>query len=147
MNRGRSIVAMAAGFFVTALLSLGTDVAMHASGVFPPWLEPMSGELFGLATVYRIVFTVLGGYVTAALAPGQPMRHVMVLGAIGTVVAAIGAAATWNVGPALGPKWYPVMLVVTALPSVWLGGILRLRRSLQLSGARPGRTGVWRRLE
>jgi hypothetical protein len=129
MIRGRSIVAVVAGFFVTALLSLGTDVVMHATGVFPPWLEPMAGELFVLATAYRIVFTVIGGYVTAALAPAQPMRHVMVLGAIGTIVAAIGAAATWNAGPALGPKWYPVLLVVTALPCVWQGGILRLRRS------------------
>ena len=104
MNRGRSIVAVAAGFFVTALLSLGTDVVMHATGVFPPWLEPMAGQLFVVATAYRIVFTVVGGYVTAALAPWQPMRHVMILGAIGTVVAAIGAAATWNAGPALGPR-------------------------------------------
>jgi hypothetical protein len=129
MNRGRSIVAVTAGFFVTALLSLGTDVVMHATGVFPPWLEPMSSELFVVATAYRIVFTVVGGYVTAALAPWQPMRHVMVLGAIGTVVAAIGAAATWNAGPALGPKWYPLSLIVTALPCVWQGGVLRLRRS------------------
>ncbi len=129
MNRGRSIVAVVAGFFVTALLSLGTDVVMHATGVFPPWLEPMAGELFVLATAYRIAFTVLGGYVTAALAPQRPIGHVMVLGAIGTVVAAIAAAATWNAGPALGPRWYPLMLVVTALPCVWLGGALRLRRA------------------
>jgi len=134
MNRGRSIVAVAAGFFVTALLSLGTDVVMHATGVFPPWLEPMSGGLFVVATAYRIVFTVLGGYVTAALAPWQPMRHVMMLGAIGTVVASIGAAATWNAGPALGPKWYPLALVVTALPCVWQGGVLRLRRSMRPTG-------------
>ena len=129
MNRGRSVVAVVAGFFVTALLSLGTDVVMHATGVFPPWLEPMSNGLFVLATAYRIVFTVLGGYATAALAPRQPMRHVVVLGAIGTVVAAIGAAATWNASPALGPKWYPLMLVATALPCVWLGGALTLKRA------------------
>jgi hypothetical protein len=89
----------------------------------------MAGELFVLATAYRIAFTVLGGYVTAALAPQRPIGHVMVLGAIGTVVAAIAAAATWNAGPALGPRWYPLMLVVTALPCVWLGGALRLRRA------------------
>jgi hypothetical protein len=129
MNRGRGLVAVAAGFFVTALLSLGTDVVMHATHLFPPWFEPMAGDLFVLATAYRIVFTVLGGYVTAALAPRQPIGHVMVLGAIGTVVAAVGAAATWNAGPALGPRWYPLMLVVTALPCVWLGGALRLRRA------------------
>ena len=98
---------------------------MHASGVFPPWGEPMSDRLYGLATIYRVVFTVFGGYLTAALAPRQPMTHALALGVIGLVVASVGAAATWNAGPAFGPRWYPVLLVVTALPCVWFGGILR----------------------
>ena len=38
-----------------------------------------------------------------------------------------GAVATWNAGPAFGPQWYPVLLVVTALPCVSAGGLLRLR--------------------
>ena len=87
----------------------------------------MSNGLFVWATIYRVAFTVLGGYVTAALAPRRPIWHVMVLGAIGIVAATAGAAATWNAGPAFGPKWYPVMLIVTALPSVWAGGVLRSR--------------------
>jgi peptidoglycan/LPS O-acetylase OafA/YrhL len=119
--------AVAAGFVVTALLSVGTDAVMHASGVFPPWGEPMAGGLFVWATVYRVVFTVVGGYVTATLAPNRPMRHVMILGAIGVVAATAGAVATWNAGPAFGPKWYPILLVVTALPCVWAGAILAAR--------------------
>jgi hypothetical protein len=87
----------------------------------------MAGGLYAWATIYRIVYTVLGGYLTAALAPRLPMSHVMALGAIGAFVATIGAVATWNAGPAFGPKWYPVLLVVTALPCVWAGGRLRLR--------------------
>jgi len=32
----------------------------------------------------------------------------------------------------LGPKWYPIAIVVTALPCAWLGGVLfRLRRGEQ----------------
>jgi hypothetical protein len=126
-HRKRSIGAVAAGFLVTALLSVTTDVAVHAIGVFPPWGEPMAAALFVWATAYRIVFTVLGGYVTATLAPGRPMWHVTVLGAIGTLAATVGAVATWNAGPAFGPKWYPILLVVTALPCVWAGGALRMR--------------------
>jgi peptidoglycan/LPS O-acetylase OafA/YrhL len=121
--------AVAGGFVVTALLSLGTDAVMHATGVFPPWGEPMAGGLFVWATVYRIIFTVLGGYVTAALAPRRPMSHVMVLGVIGTLAALAGAVATRNAGPAFGPRWYPILLIVTALPCVWAGGVLRLRQS------------------
>jgi hypothetical protein len=127
-HRGRSVVAVAAGFFATALLSLGTDVVMHTTGVFPPWGQPMANGLFGLATVYRVVYTLFGGYLTAALAPSRPMSHVMVLGAIGILAATVGAAATWNAGPAFGPRWYPLLLVVTALPCVWAGGLLRARQ-------------------
>jgi len=104
------------------VLSLGTDVVLHAVRVFPPWGQPMSDALFVLATAYRIVYTVGGGYITARLAPGRPMRHVIVLGCVGLVAATIGLVATWNSGPDLGPKWYPILLVVTALPCVWLGG-------------------------
>ena len=126
-NLGRSVGAVLAGFLLTALLSLGTDVVMHATGIFPPWGEPMTGGLFVWATVYRVVYTVLGGYLTATLAPRQPLAHVLALGAIGTLVATAGAVATWNAGPAFGPHWYPVLLVVTALPCVWGGGIIRQR--------------------
>jgi peptidoglycan/LPS O-acetylase OafA/YrhL len=127
-HRGRSVAAVATGFFATALLSLGTDVVLHAAGVFPPWGQAMSDGLYVLATIYRVVYTLLGGYLTAALAPRRPMPHVVTLGAIGLVAATIGAAATWNAGPAFGPKWYPLLLVVTALPCVWAGGMLRARR-------------------
>ena len=36
--------------------------------------------------------------------------------------ALVGAVATWNAG--LGPHWYPIALVVLALPQAWLGGKL-----------------------
>ena len=125
-HRGRSVGAVVAGFVLTALLSVGTDTVMHASGVFPPPGEQMAGGLFAWATIYRVVYTVLGGYLTARLAPRRPMSHVMALGAVGALAATAGAVATWNAGPAFGPKWYPVLLVVTALPCVWAGGILCL---------------------
>jgi hypothetical protein len=128
-HRGRSVAAVAAGFFATALLSLATDVVMHATGVFPRWGQAMSDGLFVLATIYRVVYTLIGGYVTATLAPRRPMSHVMVLGAIGTIAATVGLVATWNAGPAFGPKWYPVLLVVTALPCVLAGGMLRSRQA------------------
>ena len=117
-----SIIAVGAGFMATALLSVATDAVLHATGVFPPMDQVMSDPLFVLATAYRIVFTIVGGYVTARLAPERPMRHVMILGAIGTAAATLGCVATWNHVPSLGPHWYPVALVVTALPCVWAGG-------------------------
>ena len=118
---------MLAGFFATFILSIGTDLLLHAAGIFPPWGRPMSNALFALATAYRTLYTVAGGYITARLAPNKPMGHVWTLGVIGLLAAIAGTAATWNKGPEFGPKWYPVALVVLAIPSVWLGGKLAQR--------------------
>ena len=128
-STARSVGAVLAGFFATAILSVAVDGVLHATGVFPAWGQGMSNGLFVLATSYRVAFTVFGGYLTARLAPGRPMKHVLILGAIGFVMASIGAIATWNSGPELGPKWYPLALVVTALPCVWLGGKLAAPRA------------------
>ena len=125
----RSIGAVAAGFFTTFILSIATDVLLHAIGVFPKWGQPMSDALFGLATLYRLVYTILAGYITARLAPDRPTAHVWMLGILGLLAAVAGTIATWNQGPEFGPKWYPLALVVTALPCVWIGGKLALRNS------------------
>lgn len=132
---GRSIAAVVAGFVVTAVLSLGMDLVMHATGVFPPWGEPMPSGLFAWATVYRLAFTIFGGYLTAVLAPYRPMVHALILGSIGLVAATAGAIATWDKGPAFGPKWYPVLLVVTAIPCTWIGGLVARSRQRKAPSA------------
>jgi hypothetical protein len=84
----------------------------------------MSESRFALATAYRLIYTILGSFLTARLAPNRPMPHALVGGFIGLLLASAGAAATWNAGPAFGPHWYPLALVATALPCAWLGGRL-----------------------
>ncbi len=125
----RSVGAVVAGIVVIFVLSLGTDVVMHATGVFPPWFQAMSTPLWFLTLGYRSAFGVIGGYVTARLAPDRPMGHALVLGAVGVVLSLAGVISTWNAGPEFGPKWYPIALVVTALPCAWLGGKLWVRQS------------------
>ena len=123
----RSLGALFAGFVVVVVLSLGTDVALHGTGVFPPWGQPMSDGLFLLATAYRTVFAISGSYLTARLAPSRPMGHALLGGVIGLVLSTAGAVATWDRGPEFGPHWYPLALVVTALPCAWVGGRLHVR--------------------
>ncbi|HXY52836.1 MAG TPA: hypothetical protein VEI01_25545 [Terriglobales bacterium] len=79
-----------------------------------------------LATLYRTLYGVAGSYMAARLAPNRPMRHALVLGVFGLVVSTAGAVATWNRQPSLGPHWYPVALIVLAIPTAWVGGNLRL---------------------
>ena len=126
---GRSLLALLAGMLVGIVLSIGTDVLLHAIGVFPALGEPVSSPLLLLATVYRTVYGVISSYVAARLAPSQPMTHALVLGMLGFVVSIVGAVVTWNKGPAFGPHWYPVALIVLAIPTAWLGGKLFMRQS------------------
>jgi len=125
----RSTGAVVAGFVAIVALSLGTDEVLHVLKVYPPWGQPMAGGLFALATAYRIVYTVAGGYITARLAPHAPVRHALILGVIG-LVPGVGGVMVAIAKPELGPLWYPIALVLTGLPCAWLGGVL-LHRSRQ----------------
>jgi len=122
---GRSIGAVLAGIVAVVILSLGTDIVLHAVGVFPPWGQPVGDNPLLLATIYRTVYSVVGSYITARLAPDRPMQHTLAGGVVGLVVSIAGLAVTWNKGPAFGPHWYPLALIALAMPCAWAGGTLR----------------------
>jgi hypothetical protein len=117
---GRSAWALLAGALVGLLPTVATDGVLHAVHVFPSLGQPMADQLLALATAYRAAFGVLGSYATARLAPNRPMMHALILGVIGTIACLVGAVVTWNMG--LGAHWYPLALVVLAMPQSWLGG-------------------------
>ena len=123
---GRSILALLAGFVLVVVLSILTDVILHAAGVYPPLGQPTPDGLLLIATIYRTIFGIAGSYLTARLAPYGPMGHAMLGGAIGLVLATIGAAVSWSHPEKFGAHWYPVALVVLALPTAWAGGKIRL---------------------
>ena len=120
---GRSIAAIVIGFVVTAGLSLATDQVLHVLNVYPPWGEPMrdAGDNL-LALSYRIVYAILGCWLTARLAPRRPMLHAMILGTIGFVLSILGGIVA--IQQDFGPAWYPILLALTALPCAWVGGRL-----------------------
>jgi hypothetical protein len=122
----RSIGAVLAGFLAVAILSVATDQLFHVLEVYPPWGQPMYDTgLNALALSYRIVYTLLGGFITARLAPQAAMRHVTVLAVIG--LAAGTAGAIFAITQEFGPNWYPIALAMTAYPLTWLGGRIGLR--------------------
>jgi len=122
---GRSIGAVFAGVLAIVVLSIGTDMALHAAGIYPPWGEPMADALFLLATGYRIVYGVAGSYIAARLAPDRPMQHALALGVVGLALSIVGAVVTWGRGPEFGPAWYSVAIIAIAMPCAWAGGKLR----------------------
>jgi hypothetical protein len=89
---GRSVAALFFGFVAVVVLSLGTDEVLHLLKVYPPWNQSMyDSGLCLLALSYRIVYTILGSYIAAKYAPRNPMRHALILGAVGTVIGTAGA--------------------------------------------------------
>lgn len=122
MNPGtkRSIWAVVAGLLSIIIVTTIVDVVLHAIHIFPPMNQPINDGLALLATSYRVVISVAGAYLTARLAPNRLVRHAMILGYIGVVLGLVGVIATWNLG--LGPRWYPIALVVLAIPQCWAGG-------------------------
>lgn len=129
MNTLKSIGAVLAGFITIFILSNGMDKILEGTGVFPTVDEQLKHGftvwwMQALTLFYRIIFTAVGGYVTAKLAPSRPMRHVIILATIGTVPGAVASLAVASMG--IFPVWYSVALVAIGFPSVWLGGKLAL---------------------
>jgi len=125
---GRSTFAILFGLVAGAALSLGTDQVLHVLKVYPPWNEPMyDTRLNLLALSYRMVYDTFGSYLAARFAPRNPMRHALLLGAIGLVPSVAGVIAATKIE--LGPLWYPVALAVSVMPTAWLGGQLHHIRS------------------
>jgi len=118
----KSVWAVVAGVLVIIVVTTLVDIVLHVLGVFPPMDQPINDRLALLATSYRIVISIGGAWLTARLAPGKPMKHALILGYVGVVLGLVGVVATWNLG--LGPRWYPVALVVLAVPQCWIGGRL-----------------------
>ena len=116
----KSIWAVTAGVLFIVIVTTLVDIVLHAVRVFPPMDQPIDNALAALATSYRVVISVAGAWLTARLATARPMKHAMMLGCVGVILGLVGAVTTWNLG--LGPRWYPVALVVLAIPQCWVGG-------------------------
>jgi len=124
---GRSIWAIVAGFIAVVLLSNGTDVLLSKLGTVPPLAQWHTDRLFVWATIYRTVYGIIGSYITARLAPQRPMKHAMIGAIIGMVLGTAAAIGTWNKD--MGPHWYPIALVVVAVPTAWIGAkLLEIQR-------------------
>jgi len=126
MNK-KSIWAVVAGVLFVIVMTTIVDGVLHLVGFFPPMDQPIDDRQSLVATTYRIIISIAGAWITARLAPAKPMKHVLILGIVGTILGLIGVAATWNRG--LGPRWYPVALAVLAIPQSLAGGWLYLRQS------------------
>jgi len=129
----KSIGVVILAFVVVGGLHVLTDFVLETSGTFPPPNSPAAlgtGYLV-IAAVYRNIYNVFGGWLTARLAPRAPVGHAIALGLLGAAAATAGTIAMWH----LGAHWYPITLAVLALPSCWLGGWLGSKRTAEGAAA------------
>lgn len=132
MNILQSIGAVLAGLIFIVISHTAVDKVLEGTGIFP---SPDQGLhvtwMLVLALVYRTVLSVVGCYITAALAPSRPVFHAVVLGFIGVVATIAGASVAMSQN--LSPMWYPIALAVVSLPCALVGGVIAERRSKKLS--------------
>jgi hypothetical protein len=121
----KSTLAILAGFALGAVLSLGTDFLLNLLGVMSMQnFKQNSTLIVALVVIYRFIFNVMGCYLTAKLAPNKPMKHVIIIGIIGTILGILGSVVMWE----QAVPWYNIAIIAISLPSAWLGGKLFLDR-------------------
>jgi hypothetical protein len=127
MNFLKSVAAVGAGFIAVLVLSVGTDAVLAKTGIFPAADNPgaYASWMLVLALAYRSLYAVVGGFLTAVMAPSRPMRHAVILGFLGLIFGGLGTVANWS-KTLPGTEWYPIALLALTLPCIWLGGKLKV---------------------
>jgi hypothetical protein len=131
----RSIIAVVVGFLVIGALAFGTDAILKSAvpGVFGPDDRVESVTWLLVIQLYVFVYAVFGCWLTARLAPTRPMRHALILGALGLVFNLAGTIALWDKMPA----WYHIVALALVMPAAWVGGRIRERQLARGSGMPP----------
>ncbi len=118
----KSIRAVAIGFLFIGSLSFAADAVVRK---FVPnafiGARTDSIPILILTIVYVAMFSIVGSYTTAHLAPKDPMKHAVALGVLNLIFTTIGAILVWNTAPV----WYHVASLALVMPYAWIGGRLR----------------------
>jgi hypothetical protein len=117
----KSTGAVLCGFLISVILSIGTDLILEKTGILnTKQFDTNPNWLIIFVIIYRCIYNTTGSYLTAKLAPGRPLRLAMIGGFIGLAISITGTIIMWDVPP----HWYPLTLIVLALPCAWIGGKL-----------------------
>lgn len=119
----RSIGAILAGFLFIGVLSFAASALVQSAlpGAFDAAGRTESVPILLLSQAYVAVFAIAGCYLAASLAPSAPMRHALILGALGLVFNVAGSIAMWDTAPV----WFHLLAIGLVMPYAWLGGRLR----------------------
>lgn len=120
----KNVTAVLVGFVVAAVASVVADIGMSSVGLLDfDNFKNSPTRVVVLVVGYRFIFNTIGSFVTARMAPANPMRLVMIGGIIGFVLSIVGAATMWD----KAAPWYNLAVIIIALPAAYLGGKLHAR--------------------
>lgn len=123
----KSVWAVLAGFIFIGITHTGMDAILEGLGVLPRGNLFVGTGLILIVIAYRVIFSFIGCYITAFLAPRNAMAHTIVLGVVGLTLSTVGALA--NAKMHLGPSWYAWVLVAVSLPIAWIAGRVYLGKA------------------
>lgn len=119
-----AFLALLAGYATMAALAMAMTALL--ARLMPSWVgaEGRPGPGYVVVNLgYSFLAAAAGGCVTAWAAQANPLYHVLVLGIIALVLAALGALQSRG----KQPIWYQLALVAIAPLGVMAGGLARLR--------------------
>jgi len=127
----RSALAVLAGLAVITAASFAIEAGanplfMRMFPETPPAQLAVNGSLslWLFTMAYSLACVVAGGYVTAWLARGSPVRHAAILGVLQS---ALMAPAMMSF-PDPGPLWRWVVGMVVVVPAACSGGVIYAKR-------------------
>lgn len=127
----RSMFAVVGGFVVVMAVLLG-GTAVGTQLIFPGGLAGAVGAppeatpptYYALNIVVSLMGAVLGGWVTARMAPGREMAHVFAL-ALLMIFMSLPTVLGYGETAHLQPIWYKWLLPVIGVGGALLGGHMR----------------------
>lgn len=125
----RLVFAIMTAILINFILATAIDMGFHAAGIYPPYGQPMMDSgLMAIAMSYRMLITIFAAYITAMIAREKAKTAIYFTGILGTILWLIGAIVGWD----LGPAWYHITGIVSALPLALLGWKIYERQSTTL---------------
>src|SRR5258706_16279637 len=124
----RSIAAVIVGFLAMGILILLT-ATVHMVSVLGKFPEPGAHRGFPASfaivyLVYSTLYAAFGGYVCAAIAKRNRLKHGMVLAGLVFVLSLISV----YIDRGQQPVWYQAMLVLLGAPATAMGAWIRAKK-------------------
>ena len=117
-NLMRSGIAVLAGYMAMAIAVVLTNSA-SAAAMLPTVDSPPSAAYLGVNMGLGLLAAMLGGYVTARLAPQNPRNHIAALGGVILILGVLSARAG-----GMQPAWFRFGIIGIGLAGAALGGLL-----------------------